>query len=123
MDDTSGKVRFPSLHSRHHCAIMSANVERKTSRSDESVSDEREREKVGRDDEYVQYEGDHAKEGHLQRGLQSRQISMIAVSFFSACPLSAVSEKLLAWRSCRNWSYHWQRSVFYSHVSHQFNII
>jgi hypothetical protein len=29
--------------------------------------------------EYVQYEGAHAQEGNLQRGLQSRQISMIAV--------------------------------------------
>jgi hypothetical protein len=29
---------------------------------------------------YAEYEGTHAKEGHLNRGIQSRQIGMIAVS-------------------------------------------
>lgn len=32
---------------------------------------------------FAEYEGDHAKEGNLQRGIQSRQIGMIAVSVIS----------------------------------------
>jgi hypothetical protein len=39
--------------------------------------------------EMAQYEGSGAKEGHLQRGLKARQVSMIAVRFFTSSFFSA----------------------------------
>lgn len=111
----------PSPHHQHLSSVLldmsnrhSQSDEKKSYSDVESLSKERPThydapviDGVENLEAFAEYEGGHSKEGNLHRGIQSRQIGMIAVSLLRNVSGPSSCVHLLARRCCWYWSGHW----------------